>query len=507
VMSAAELPLVLVVDDLEQGRYVNVRTLRNAGFRTVEAATGLDAVAIAAAERPDVVLLDIHLPDIDGFEVCRLLRENASLSSVAIVQTSATFEGTEHRVRALEGGADTFLADPVEPSVLVATVRAMLRLRRAEARLREFDRRKDEFLATVAHELRNPLAPLRHCVELLEQAADSRNALDRCLPIMRRQTDHLVRLVDDLADMSRITQNKLTLRLETIDLEQPLKSAIDEHRAELESKGQTLTLDVPDEPVLLSADAVRLSQVFSNLLANGIRYTPHGGAISIAVRAGPDAATVTISDTGEGIARNDIERIFDLFVQVSPGGRGLGIGLALVQRIVEMHGGSIAAASAGAGRGSTFTVRLPVAPRDAQQADEQRATVQFREPHRAGRNGGVCPRRVLVVDDNADVADSLGSLLKSMQHDVRVVYGGREAIRLYPEFKPDVIFMDINMPDMDGLEAIGGIRAARDGDRAMICTLSGHGHLHAARAFAAGADGHLVKPVGSAELKAVLERA
>jgi signal transduction histidine kinase len=274
-MPRAEPATILVVDDSDQGRYVAVRVLRAAGFRTLEAATGRDAVVLADREKPDLVLLDIRLPDIDGFEVCRQLRQNESLPTLAIVQTSATFEGAEYRVRALDTGADTFLADPVEPAVLVATIRAMLRLRHAESQLREYDRRKDEFLATVAHELRNPLAPLRHCVELLEQAR-SPEVLGVCLPIMRRQADHLVRLVDDLADMSRITQNKLTLRLSTIDLLQALQSGIEEHRAEVEAKGQILIVDVPDRPIMLAGDAVRLSQVFSNLLANGIRYTPAG---------------------------------------------------------------------------------------------------------------------------------------------------------------------------------------------------------------------------------------
>jgi two-component system, sensor histidine kinase len=503
-MSAAP-PLILVVDDLEQGRYVTVRTLRSAGFRTIEAATGVDGLALADREKPDLVLLDIRLPDIDGFEVCRRLRQNPNLASLAIVQTSATFEGAEYRVRALEGGADTFLADPIEPAVLVATVRAMLRLRHAEAQLREFDRRKDEFMATVAHELRNPLAPLRHCVEWLEQSTDAQQALAACLPIMRRQTDHLVRVVDDLADMSRITQNKLTLRLSSMDILQSLQGAIEEHRVELEAKEQTLELDVPDHPVTLAAEAVRLSQVFGNLLANGIRYTPRGGRISISVRETADDAMVTFTDTGEGIEPKDLERIFDLFVQVAPHRTGLGIGLALVQRIVQMHGGSIAASSPGRGAGSTFTVRLPLGAPEV-VADEGRASMQFRESFRPKRSSAQ-PRRVLIVDDNADVADSLAKLLVSMRHEVRVAYRGHEGVRAYSEFSPDVVLMDINMPDMDGLEAIAKIREGDGGGRALICTLSGHGKALAQRAFEAGADGHLVKPVGRAELSAVLERA
>jgi signal transduction histidine kinase len=504
---ATEPATILVVDDLEQGRYVAVRILRNAGYRTLEAASGTEGLALAERERPDLVLLDIRLPDIDGFEVCSQLRQNPNLASLAIVQTSATFEGAEYRVRALEGGADTFLADPVEPAVLVATVRAMLRLRRAEAQLREVDRRKDEFLATVAHELRNPLAPLRHCIEWLEQSSDPKPVLDACLPIMRRQSDHLVRIVDDLADMSRITQNKLTLRLSSVDLLQALKTAIEEHRAAIEAKRQTLDLDLPDRPVILAADSVRLAQVFGNLLSNATRYTPPGGRISIALRATADEATVTFADTGEGIDAANLSRIFDLFVQVAPHRTGLGIGLALVHRIVQMHGGSITAASPGLGAGSTFVVRLPMGAPEV-VASDRREAVQFSDSFRPRRSAPAGQtRRVLVVDDNADVAESLAKLLASMQHDVRVASGGHEAVRAYAEFAPEVVLMDINMPDMDGLEAIAKIRESPGGERPLICTLSGHGKTHAARAFAAGADGHLVKPVGRAELSAVLERA
>lgn len=503
-------PLILIIDDLEQGRYVAVRILRAAGFRTIEAANGEEGLKLAERERPDLILLDIRLPDIDGFEVCRRLRENANLPSLAIVQTSATFEAAEYRVRALEGGADTFLADPVEPTVLVATVRAMLRLRHAESQLREFDRRKDEFLATVAHELRNPLAPLQHCIELLERTPDDPRALNVCVPIMKRQTESLIRLVDDLADMSRITQNKLTLRLSRANILDALDTAIEEHRQELEAKGQTLHVEVPDHPLLVFADAVRLAQVFGNLLANGIRYTPKGGRIEVDVRESADSIVTTFRDTGEGIEPSDLERIFDLFVQVAPHRTGLGIGLALVHRIVRMHGGSITAESAGRGSGSTFTVRIPTMDRSiAAPQPEGLVTAQFRDASKAKREGASASRsrRVMIVDDNVDAANSLAELLQLMGHQPLVTYRGQEALRVYAEFAPDLVLMDIAMPDMDGLETIRKLRATDDGAEALICTLTGHGKEHAAQAFEAGADAHLVKPVSRVDLDAVLARA
>jgi signal transduction histidine kinase len=500
-MPTREQPLILVVDDHDAGRYVMVRTLQNAGFRTIEAARGRDGLAMADAEKPDLVLLDIQLPDIDGFEVCRRLRANPALPAVAIVQVSATFEGAEYQVRALEGGADTFLADPVDPTVLVATVRAMLRLRLAEAQLREFDRRKDEFLATVAHELRNPLAPLRYCLELLEQATGNQRVVDDCLPIMKRQSDHLIRLVDDLADMSRITQNKLTLRLARVDLGQLLQTAIEARRSELDNKGLTLTADIPEQPIMLYADAVRLTQVFGNLLSNGIRYTDSGGhiAISVAIEP-PDSVAIAFQDSGEGIAAADLERIFHLFVQVGRQGTGLGIGLALVHRIVRMHGGSVQATSGGLGRGSTFTVRLPLSIAQTGLPPSSLSTV---EPVAA--LGKTMARRVLIVDDNADAVDTLATLLTSMEQDVRIAYNGRAALEIAAAFCPEVVFMDITMPDLDGFQTITRLRRIEGARNAFICTLSGHGESHARLAAAAGADRHLVKPVGKADLRQVLE--
>ena len=359
-MRNAARNLLLVVDDTESSRYVHARALRMAGFDTIEAGTGEQGISLAKTERPELVLLDIKLPDIDGFEVCRRLRADPATASLAIVQISATFESAEYQVRGLEGGADMFLLSPIEPAVLVANVRAMLRLRRAEAELREFDRRKDEFLATVAHELRNPLAPLRYCLDVIEGSPDPQ-LLERCLGIMRRQTDHLVRLVEDLADMSRITQNKLRLQIERVDLPQVLESAIETHRSELTAKEQRLVVDLPDEPLELHADAVRLAQVFGNLLANAVKYTPAGGTIEITVRKeSPTQVAIAFRDNGEGIAPADLARIFELFVQLGDSSKGLGIGLALVARLVNMHGGSIEAESPGVGRGSTFTVRLPL---------------------------------------------------------------------------------------------------------------------------------------------------
>ncbi|HEX7079532.1 MAG TPA: response regulator [Gammaproteobacteria bacterium] len=494
-MLPLEQSLILIVDDKDAARYVNERTLRNAGFRTAEASCGEEAIALMRKLKPDLVLLDVAMPDIDGYEVCARVRGDETICSTAIIMLSATFESAEHQVRGLEGGADTFLVAPMEPAVLVATVRAMLRLKRAETQLREFDRRKDEFLATLAHELRNPLAPLLYCLDVIERESGNDRLADT-LSIMRRQTEHLVRLVDDLVDMGRITQNKLTLKVESVALREVIDTAVEARRPELDAKHQTLSVEMPEDEILLRADRVRLSQVFGNLISNSIKYSGNGGRIRIEASREPGHVAISITDDGIGMLADDLDRVFGLFVQARQPGTGLGIGLALAQRIVEMHGGTIAAASEGLQRGSTFTVRLPVQetageyPLDVEPLDD---------------SGTSTPKKVLVTDDNEDSADAMAHLLRLMNHDVRASYSGREAVDIAREFKPDVVFVDISMPDMDGFETVRAIRGQPWSAATLICTLSGHGQTaHRQGSAAAGADRHLVKPMGRKTLEGVL---
>jgi two-component system, sensor histidine kinase len=496
-MSIEEGSLVLVIDDNDAARYLAERTLRRAGFRTAEARSGEEGLALARSMLPDLVLLDISLPGISGFEVCRRLRGDPATASIAIVQISATFESPEYQVRGLEGGADTFLVAPVESTVLVATVRAMLRLRRAEAQLREFDRRKDEFLATLAHELRNPLAPLLYCLDTLQHQSGGGEQLDALLPIMRRQTEHLVRLVDDLTDMSRITQNKIGLQIQPASLAEILDMAIEARRSELEERGHTLTVSLPEAPVELHADAVRLTQVFGNLISNSIKFTPPGGEIRVLAEADAVSghATVSVIDNGEGIAREDLERIFELFVQARQPGSGLGIGLALVNRIVQMHGGQVSASSDGPGRGSTFRVKLPM---------RAGLVASSESPQQAERVSGV-RKRVLVVDDNVDAANAMAGMLRMMDQDVRTSYDGAQALEVAEDFEPHVIFMDITMPGVDGLESMARIRARSWSRGTLICALSGHGRpADLERSAQSGADMHLVKPIDRHTVERVL---
>src|SRR5690606_38409885 len=341
----------------------------------------------------------------------------------------------------------------------------------------------------------NPLSPLLYCIELLESRMEGED-VSGTVAIMRRQTEHLIRLVDDLVDMSRITQNKLTLKLGPVVLQDVIRTAIDARRAEMSAKGQALSAEMPAEPIELHGDAVRLAQVFDNLLSNSIKYTGPGGRLGIDVSVEGQHAVVSVTDEGIGIVPEDLERIFGLFVQGRQPTAGLGIGLALVHRIVRMHNGTITAASDGLHRGSTFTVRLPIVPFAELPAEAS-------EPE--DRSESIATLKIVIVDDNADSVDAMASLLRSMGHDVRTGYDGRTGLRICEEFGPDLVFVDITMPGMSGYETVARMRGRPWSANALICTLSGHGRaIDRQRSERAGAHMHLVKPLGHAELERIM---
>ena len=497
-MKTDEETLILIVDDKAAVRYVTERVIRGAGFRTAEAACGEEALVKAAALRPDLILLDINMPDLDGYEVCRRIRRDEAMASVGIVMISATFESAEHRVRGLEGGADTFLVAPIEPAVLVATVRAMLRLKRAEAELREADRRKDEFLATLAHELRNPLAPIRTGLELLRMLGDERNVVNDALRRMETQMGHLVRLVDDLLDLSRITSGKVTLRKTLLELGGVIRTTAEALRPELADAGHRLELVLPEQPLHVLADETRVAQIVSNLVNNASKYTPAGGRIGIRVTHEDGHAIVRVSDNGMGIPAAMLERIFEMFVQVERNvdrmQAGLGIGLTLVKRLVEMHGGTIAAASEGAGKGSTFEVRLPVA-----------APVAVARPAKKEPDARRRRLRVLVADDNEDAVLLLAAVIEMLGHDVCAATDGRQAVAYARDWRPDLVLMDLGMPRLNGIEAARRIRREPWGHDLPLVALTGWGQEDDKRATkAAGFDRHLTKPVDAEALSALL---
>jgi PAS domain S-box-containing protein len=371
----------------------------------------------------------------------------------------------------------------------------------AEAALRRADRQKDEFLATLAHELRNPLAPIRTAVELIRRSNPADTTVQRARIIIERQVLHLSRLVDDLLDVSRISFGTIELRQETLDLGSAAMSAVESIGATVEAAGMTLEQQAGQSPVLVRGDATRLVQCILNLLNNAVKFTPRGGHIALRVGQEGPMAVVEVSDNGNGILSDNLERIFELFVQEQPSGvggnTGLGIGLALTRKLVELHGGTVRAASAGLGQGSTFRIELPaVAAVPAGHLAEAATT-------RALKGAGT---RVLVVDDNRDAADTLGEMLAMSGFIVTIEYSGEAAVRAVERDVPDAVLLDIGLPDIDGYEVCGRIRHSGVSRQPVLLALTGWGQdKDRDRATAAGFNGHLTKPAEPDRVIALLQ--
>jgi PAS domain S-box-containing protein len=383
--------------------------------------------------------------------------------------------------------------------------RAELELRRLADGLAEEDRRKTEFLATLAHELRNPLAPIRSGLQLMRRAKGDPAALGRVQDIMDRQVDHLVHLVDDLLDVARITRGQIELKPDWIDLEDVVRAALDTSMPLIDAARHRLDLRLPATPVRLHADPVRLTQVVSNLLNNAAKYTPRGGAIVVAVERNEDQASIVVSDNGIGIPPEAIDSVFQMFTQVAhPAQRsqgGLGIGLSLVRSLVELHGGSITAASRGIDAGSVFTVRLPLAGQYRPALVPETAEAA---PATAAAPAGL---KVLVVDDNRDAADTLAALLGIMGHSAPVAADGYQALRMIASLHPDIVFLDIGMPGMSGHEVAQAVRADPQFDDVRLVALTGWGgEADRARSSAAGFDAHLTKPATVTAIEETLAR-
>ena len=369
--------------------------------------------------------------------------------------------------------------------------------------LRDADRRKDEFLATLAHELRNPLAPLRNALTLLKGADHDPQTLAETQDTMDRQVQQMVRLVDDLLDVSRITRNRIELRRARVRLDEIVQSAVEISRALIDRAGHALEVELPAEPIYLHADLTRLAQVFSNLLNNAAKYTPDGGKILLSAEPlETGRVRVSVQDNGSGIESEMLPRVFDLFAQedrsLERSQGGLGIGLSLVRRLVELHGGRVEAHSAGRGQGSRFTVELPITTAaEHQPPPTLAATPSPALPPRT--------RRILVVDDNRDAATTLTKLLRRRKHEVETVFDGEEAVRKAGEFDPEVVLLDIGLPKINGYEAAEQIRRQSPREDLVLIALTGWGQAEdRRRASEAGFTHHLVKPVMFEELLSLL---
>jgi PAS domain S-box-containing protein len=382
----------------------------------------------------------------------------------------------------------------------------LTRRKRLEEALLESDRRKDEFLATLAHELRNPLAPVRYAVKVLDMKGPATPELRWAIEVIERQTQHMARLIDDLLDVNRITRNKLELRKETVELGSVIHDAVEASRPQLESNQQRLVVESPPEPVYLDADSVRLAQVFSNLLNNASKYSKSpdkSGEIWITAKHDEGAAVISVRDAGIGIAPQMLPRVFDMFTQVGHSSGqsegGLGIGLALAKRLVELHGGTIEARSEGLGKGSEFTVRLPLKEMSRRQPN---AAADVASPPLSGPK-----RRILVADDNPDVVGSFEVMLQTLGHEVATALDGLEVLEKAEQFRPEVIVLDIGMPKLDGLETARRLRQKQWAREAILIAITGWGDEKDKRQSAeAGFNVHLVKPVDPVALLNVLEK-
>ncbi len=619
---------VLIIDDDEAKRHAVAKILRKAGYLIREGETGADALRLAA-DKPALIILDVKLPDVSGFEVCQRIKEDPATAAIPVLHISTTFVDIEDRIHGLEGGADGYLTDVLEPLELVATVKALLRAQKAEEaaqistkqwqvtfdaindgvvlldrdgrvvqvnsamegmlgkswndlsgqeihnllsippvpedspflrmldtgqreavdltlgdrwlrvtvdpirdadgdingglciasditdrrRLEEelrrraeelaaADRRKDEFLAMLAHELRNPLAPISNALEAIRLARSNAAATEEALNIARRQIGHMARLLDDLLDVSRFTRGKVRLRKVPVDLTTILRQAVETSRSLIEKNGHELLTSFPAEPVWLDGDPTRLAQIVANLLNNAAKYTDRGGRIALVADREGDEAVVRVRDNGIGLSAEMLPRVFDLFAQAdrsldrSQG--GLGIGLTLVRSLVQLHDGNVSVESRGPGQGSEFIVRLPASSR-------AQSTPVANKDATSAVESAYPLLRLLVVDDSQDSARSLARVLKLWGYEVRVAHDGLEAIEAASTEAFDVILLDIGLPGINGYEVAERLRDHFGSARPVLVALTGYGQAEdLARSQSVGFDDHLVKPVNLERLREML---
>jgi signal transduction histidine kinase len=512
--------LILVVDDNDTARYGKSRILRGAGYQVLEAATGTEALQIIAERMPRLVVLDVQLPDIGGWEICRRIKTEESTASMVVLQVSATHVTEADTVRALEGGADASLIEPVEAPVLIATVKALLRARQAEDAIRDAlareqaaraeaeaaNRAKDEFLAVLSHELRSPIGAVLTWVTLLRSGQVDGQRAAHALAAIERNTRLQVKLIEDLLDVSRIISGKLHVDMTPVELATVVDSAIEAARPIADAKSIRLAASAEGDIGFVAGDPERLQQIVSNLLSNAIKFTPAGGGVQLALSRSDGTAKIRVSDTGRGIDPDFLPHLFERFRQADSSSTrrhgGLGLGLAIVRHLVELHGGTVSATSPGPGHGSTFTVTLPLS---ATQPDRGPSI----ERHVAGATTAeLAPTalrgvRVVIVDDEPDARDAIAAVLEQCGATVTPAASVRDGLALVDRIRPDVVVSDIAMPGEDGYTFIQHIRQGPEAALARVPTLAltaFGGHEEERRIRSAGYDRYLAKPVDAAEL-------
>jgi signal transduction histidine kinase len=550
---------ILLVDDQPQKLLSYEAILAPLGQNLIRAHSGKEALQALLKAHIAVVLLDVVMPDMDGFETATMMRNHPRFRTTPIIFVSAISTSDIERLKGYELGAVDYVAVPVIPEILRAKVGAFVELHHKNVELQSLnreleqrvaqrtsdlantlksleehaaklereisqrirlerelrlraeqlaaaDRRKDEFLAMLAHELRNPLATIRGATDVLLLHGTAQPLPKRAQGMIDRQVKHMTRLLDDLLDVSRFTGDKIRIVLQPVDLADVVTQAVEAVRPLIDAKRQQLTLKLPSMPVQLNADPTRLVQVVVNLLDNAAKYTEDAGEIWLTAgheqMSDDDLIRISVRDTGIGMTPDVLPRVFDVFAQadrtLDRAQGGLGLGLTLVQKLVELHGGTVTAHSAGLGRGSEFVVRLPSLSGVVAARDENNPT----SPNQSR------PLRVLVVDDNINVAEALGMQLEMLGHEAHLVHTGPATIDAVQALRPDVVLLDLGLPGMNGYEVAEHLRRDGGTNGLTLIAISGYGQEEdLARSKQAGFDRHLVKPASSEALQAALDAA
>jgi signal transduction histidine kinase len=488
---------VLVADDNRDMREYLRQLLREWDVTTVS--DGLAALEHAQSSPPQLIVTDVMMPGLDGFALLRELRADIRTKAVPVLMLSAR-AGEEALVSGLDAGADDYVTKPFGAQELVARVRSLVNLSRARRDAEAANQTKDQFLAMLGHELRNPLAPILTALQLMNLRGEESSLKERA--VIDRQVRHLVRLIDDLLDVSRIARGKIELRHQTIDVADLVACAVEGASPLLEERHHRLSLDVP-HGLLVSGDVTRLTQVVVNILSNAAKYTESSGDIALSVRHDACHVRITVKDSGVGISPDMLPRVFELFAQerqtLDRSHGGLGLGLTIAKRLVELHNGTIEARSEGLGRGSEFIIRLPPALAD-EHARTSQALRKKLSPTAAGR-------RILIVDDNLDAARLMSDALEVVGYDTRVAFDGPTALATAAEFRPHAALLDLGLPLMDGYELAERMRTARGQRRVVLVAVTGYGQVSdREKSRAAGFDAHVVKPVDVPRLISLLEQ-
>jgi signal transduction histidine kinase len=518
---------ILVVDDSDTNLVAVEAALNPLGRTLVMARSGIEALSHLLERDFALIVLDVAMPGMDGFEVAKLVRSRARNRTTPILFVTGLAWQDEKILRGYELGACDFLMKPIRAEVLRAKATVFMQLqertielhekaeelRSAQARaherelevqrerfetdllehqmkqMAESDKRKDEFLAILAHELRNPLQPLQTAVELIE-ADVAKPVPARVRNIIQRQVHYISRLVDDLLDVARFQSGRLELRKELVHFDKLVEEAVSAAMPAAETRGHTLTVSGTDAPIV-HGDPVRLVQILSNLLSNAIKYTPPNGRIDVEYGTRDGQAFASVADTGRGLAATLLPKIFDMFVQervAASGAGGLGLGLGLARRLAELHGGALSASSAGPEKGSTFEMRIPLADADIVAKP---LPVPFTDPESRRL-------RAVVVDDAADLRELVADLLRMKGHEVMAVEDGRSAVALIRAERPDVALIDIGLPEMDGYEVARELRRDLPSPMLRLIAMTGYGQAaDRATALQAGFDAHIVKPASA----------